>query len=202
VCLCVEVNDLEPHILNHSQAVLSMGHSQGIVSAVVIAASGTFEEFTQNPCKAVKWLFYSSLRGQQAFPVTSVQSSIVQDAVAGREGTPSLTLFIADLTLKELQPHVSQTNQRLPPTSQFHVSLHNGPKTFVITGPSKALLGLIMSLRKIRAPSRLNQSKTLISQQKPVFSIRFLLIGVPYHSNYLDEAADMVFKEDLEDEKL
>jgi fatty acid synthase subunit alpha, fungi type len=79
------------------------------------------------------------------------------------------------------------------------VSLHNGLETFIVTGPSKALLGLVMSLRKIRAPSRFNQSKTPFSQQKPVFS---LLVGVPYHSDYLDGAADTVFEEDLEDEKL
>ena len=33
------------------------------------------------------------------------------------------------------------------------------------------------------------------------FSIRFLLIGVPYHSEYLDGVADTV-EEDLEDEEL
>jgi len=37
------------------------GHSQGIVSAVVIAASGTLEEFVDNSRKAIKWLFYSGL---------------------------------------------------------------------------------------------------------------------------------------------
>jgi hypothetical protein len=37
--------------------------------------------------------------------------------------------------------------------------------------------------------SGLDQSKTPFSQRKPVFSIRFLLIGVPYHSEYLDGAA-------------
>ena len=178
------------------------GHSQGIVSAVVIAASGSFEEFAENSRKAVKWLFYSGLRGQQAFPVTSVDPSIVQDAVAGGEGTPSPMLSVAGLTLKELQPHVSQTNQHLPTTSQLHVSLHNGPKTFVVTGPSKALFGLVTSLRKIRAQSGLDQSKTPFSQRKPVFSIRFLLVGVPYHSDYLDGAADTVVEEDLEDGEL
>jgi hypothetical protein len=32
---------------------------------------------------AIKWLLYSGLRGQQAFPVTSVDPSIIQDAVGG-----------------------------------------------------------------------------------------------------------------------
>jgi fatty acid synthase subunit alpha len=177
------------------------GHSQGIVSAVVIAASGTFDEFVDNSHKAIKWLFYSGLRGQQAFPITSVEPSIVQDAISGGEGTPSPMLSVAGLTLKEFQPHVSKTNQHLPANSQLHVSLHNGPKTFVVTGPPKALFGLVTSLRKVKAQSGLDQSKTLFSQRNPVFSVRFLLVGVPYHSTYLDGVTDTV-EEDLEDGEL
>ena len=64
---------------------------------------------------------------------------------------------------------------------------------------TKALFGLVTSLRKVRAQSGLDQSKTPFSQRKPVFSIRFLLVGVPYHSEYLDGVTDMV-AEDLEDE--
>ena len=112
-----------------------MGYFQGIVSVVVIAASGTFKEFINNS-KAIQWLFYSGLRGQQAFPVTSVEPSIIQDSIVGREGTPSPML-----------------------------------------------------------------SKIPFYQQKPVFSIRYLLIGVLYHSKYLDRVTDIV-KEDLEDEEL
>jgi fatty acid synthase subunit alpha len=73
-------------------------HWQGIVSAVtvVIAASDTFEEFVvDNSHKAIKWLFYSGLKGQQAFPLTSVKPNIVQDAILGGEGTPSPMLSIA-----------------------------------------------------------------------------------------------------------
>ena len=106
------------------------------------------------------------------------------------------------LTLKDLQPHINQTNQHLSTVSQLHVSLHNGPKTFVVTGPSKALFGLVTSMRKAKAQSGLDQSQTPFSQRKPVFSIRFLTVGVPYHSEYLDGVADTVAEDDLEDEDL
>lgn len=81
--------------------------------------------------------------------VTSVESSIVQDAIVGREGTPSPMLSIAGLTLKELQPqpHVSKTNQHLPANSRLYVSLHNGPKVFVVTDPPN--FGLIRSRYKL-----------------------------------------------------
>ncbi|KAF8199703.1 fatty acid synthase [Pholiota molesta] len=178
------------------------GHSQGIVSAVAIAASATFEEFVDNSEKALKWLFYSGLRGQQAFPVTALEPSIIQDTVDGGEGVPSPMLSVTGLSLKELQPHIVKTNKHLPTTSQLFVSLHNGPKAFVVTGPSKALFGLVTSLRKVKAPAGADQSKIPFSQRKPVFSIRFLVVGVPYHSDYLASATEKLIEEDLEGEEL
>ena len=82
------------------------------------------------------------------------------------------------------------------------MSLYNGLKTFVVTGPPKALFGLVTSLRKVWAQSGVDQSKTLFSQRKPVFSIKVLLVGVPYHSKYLDGVTDTVAGEDLEGEEL
>jgi fatty acid synthase subunit beta len=85
-------------------------------------------------------------------------------------------LSIAGLTLKELQPHVGKTNQHLSANSQLHVSLHKGPKIFVV-GPPEALIGLVTSLRKVRVQSGLDQSKAPLSRRKQVFSIRFLVVG-------------------------
>ena len=175
------------------------GHSQGIVSAVAVAASATFESFTDNSKKALRWLFYSGLRGQQAFPVISVEPGIIQDAIEGGEGTPSPMLSIAGLSLEELQPHIKQTNKHLPDNAQVQVSLHNGPRTFVVNGPARSLYGLVTSLRKVRAPTGLDQSKIPFSQRKPVFSARFLVVGVPYHSGYLDGVTEKLI-EDLDEE--
>lgn len=177
------------------------GHSQGIVSAVAIATSSTFEAFTENTHKAIKWLFYCGLRGQQAFPITALKPSIVQDSIQGGEGTPSPMLSITGLALKDLEMHITDTNKHLPDTSQLHVSLHNGSKAFVVTGSPKALFGLVTSLRKVKASSGLDQSKIPFSQRKPVFSIRFLVVGVPYHSDYMTGVTDTVLK-DLGNEDL
>ncbi|KAF8632253.1 hypothetical protein AX15_002000 [Amanita polypyramis BW_CC] len=177
------------------------GHSQGIVSAVAIATSESFDDFTANACKALKWLFYSGLRGQQAFPVVSLDPNVVEDSVGGGEGIPSPMLSITGLELKELKPHLELTNSYLMQDSQIHVSLHNGPRAFVVTGPAKSLHGLVTSLRKIRAASGADQSKVPFSQRKPTFSVRFLVVGVPYHSEYLRGVTDSVLK-DLEGEEL
>lgn len=196
------------HVLNLTPGELrrnlagATGHSQGIVSAVAVATSSTFEELTENTRKALKWLFYSGLRGQQAFPVTALEPGIVQDSLEGGEGSPTPMLSVTGLSLKELESHVVGTNEHLPDGSRLQVSLHNGPKAFVITGPPKSLFGLVTSLRKVKASSGLDQSKVPFSQRKPVFSTRFLVVEVPYHSDYIAGATEKVVEEDLESEEL
>jgi fatty acid synthase subunit alpha, fungi type len=174
------------------------GHSQGIVSAVVASASCIFEEYVENSKCAVKWLFYSGLRGQEAFPTLDVSPNIVKDSLEGGEGTPSPMLSVTGLLQEELAIYINKTNQYLSDNSKLQVSLHNGPRAFVVTGPPKALFGLVVNLRKIRAPPGLDQSKVPFSKRKAVFSVRFLVVGVPYHhSAFLSEAISKVCEIDL-----
>ena len=51
-------------------------------------------------------------------------------------------LSITGLSLKDLEGHIAKTNKHLPDNSKIGVSLHNGPRAFVVTGPSRALYGL------------------------------------------------------------
>ena len=178
------------------------GHSQGIVSAVAISASSTDEEFILNSKKALKWLFLAGSRAQAVFPVVSLEPSIIADSVEGGEGVPSPMLTIVGLNLKDLERHVAATNKYLPDNSKLCVSLHNSIKAFVVTGPSRALHGLVTALRKVRAPSGLDQSKIPFSKRKPVFHVRFLLVGVPFHSPYLTDAVDVLLDDDLKGEEL
>src|ERR1700733_2537564 len=98
-------------------------------------------------------------------------------------------LSISGLSLKELEPPMKQTNAHLPDTAQVQVSLRNGPRTFVVNGPARSLCGLVTNLRKIRAPSGLDQSKIPFSRRRPAFSTRFLAVGVPCRSGYINGAA-------------
>lgn len=173
------------------------GHSQGVVSAVAISTSDSFDDFTTNALKTLKLLFYIGLRGQEAFPVLSIEPSIVEDAIEAGEGTPTPMLAVTGLTLKSLDGHIAKTNVHLPSNSKLFVSLHNGPRNFVVTGPARALYGLATALRKVKAPAGLDQSKTPYSKRKAVFSTRFLVVGVPYHSEYLTGATAKVIEKDL-----
>jgi len=178
------------------------GHSQGIVSAVAISASSTYEQFISNSKKALRWLFLAGSRAQVAFPVVSLEPSIIADSFEGGEGVPSPMLTVVGLNLKDLERHVAATNKYLPDNSKLCISLHNSIKAFVVTGPSRALYGLVTALRKVRAPSDLDQSKVPFSKRKPAFHVRFLLVGVPFHSPYLTDAVDVLLNDDLKDEEL
>jgi len=124
--------------------------------------------------------------------MTFLDPNVVQDVVSGGEGNPSPMLSVTGLSLMDLSPHVTKTNSHLPSDSQLHISLHNGPCAFIVCGPAWVLYGLVMNLRKIRAPSGADQSGIPFSQRKPVFSIRFLVIGVPCHSKYLHGVTESV----------
>lgn len=192
----VRVSNLSPESFR-SLVHGATGHSQGIVSAVVLATSTTYESFLENALKASKWLFYTGLRGQEAFPILAIEPRIIQDCIENGEGSPTPMLAVSGLGRTSLNAQIAKTNAHLPANSQLFVGLNNGPKNTVVVGPAKALYGLATALRKIRAPAGLDQSKVPFSQRKIVFSMRFLVVNVPYHSKYLEGATDKVFKEDL-----
>ena len=140
---------------------------------------------------ALKWLFFAGSRGQQLFLVLALEPSVVQDSIDGGEDQTTPMLSVNGL-LKDLQPLISKTNKYLPDNSQTGVSLHDGPRKFTITGPPRALYGLVANLHTICAPNGSDQSKVEFAKQKPVFSMRFLVVGVPFHSQYLWDAANKV----------
>ncbi len=178
------------------------GHSQGVVSAVCLAASDSYAAFDANAQKALRQLFYIGMRGQQFFPVLSLEPAIVEDAIENGEGAPTPMLGVYGLQLKDLEAQIKKTNTHLPAKSQLQVSLHNGSRNLVVTGPARALYGLATALRAVKAPAGLDQSRVPYSKRKMVFSDRFLPIGVPFHSPYLVGATDKLIEEDLEGEEL
>jgi fatty acid synthase subunit alpha, fungi type len=111
-------------------------------------------------------------------------------------------LSVTGLSLKDLEPHIKSANSHLPENSKMSVSLHNGPKAFVVTGPPRSLYGLVTSLRKIRGAGGQDQSKVPYSQRSPVFSVRCLVVAAPFHSIYMTGVSEKLMAEDLDGEEL
>jgi fatty acid synthase subunit alpha, fungi type len=127
------------------------------------------------------------------FPITSLEPRIVQDTITGDEGQPTPMLLVIGLALQDIERHVKETNTHLPSNAKLFVSLYNGPRAFVVNGPPHSLYGLVTNLGKIRTPNGVDQSKIPASQLKAVFSVRFLVIGVPFHnSEYLESVGEKV----------
>ena len=193
------ITDLDPGQMR-SMFKGATGHSQGIVSAVAIAASSSWESLEENINRAVKVLFYLGLRGQEGFPLLSIEPQLVADAVANNEGVPSTMLNVNGLSLKALEGHMKKVNQHLPSNSKVGISLYNASTMHVVTGPARALYGLATALRKVMAPPGLDQSKTPFSKRKAVFNMRFLPVNAPYHSHYLEGQTKKLIEEDLQGE--
>ncbi len=172
------------------------GHSQGIVVAAATAAADSWDSFAEIVKSALTILFWIGARSQQTFPRTSLTPSMLQDSVDNGEGTPTPMLSIRDLSQAEVQRHIDATNQYLPADRHIAISLINSPRNMVVTGPPISLYGLNLQLRKVKAPTGLDQTRIPYTERKVRFVNRFLPITAPFHSKYLAEATSLI-DEDL-----
>lgn len=140
-------------------------------------------------------LFWTGTRAQQVFPPTTLNPTILEDSLSNNEGNPTPMLAITGLREDQVLSNLDATNAHLAPDRQIKVTLFNGPRSFVCTGPPQSLYGLNLSLRKLKAPTGLEQSRVPFSQRKLKFSSRFLPITAPFHSNYLESAIDILVQD-------
>lgn len=179
----------------------STGHSQGIVTAAAVAAADSWESFEKIAKDAITVLFWIGSRSQQAYPRTSLAPSILQDSVEHGEGSPTPMLSVRDLSRSALQEHIDTTNHHLPENRHIGISLDNSARNFVVTGPPISLYGLNVRLRKVKAPTGLDQTRIPYTERKVRFVNRFLPITCPFHSKYLSEAYKHI-DEDVKDIKI
>ena len=177
------------------------GHSQGIVTSAAIASATSWESFAKAAKNAVTMLFWIGMRSQQAYPPTSLAPSILQDSIENGEGRPTPMLSIRDLPQKQVQAHIDATNEHLPEDRHVGISLVNSARNFVVTGAPISLHGLNLRLRKVKAPTGLDQNRMPFSERKVRFVHRFLPITAPFHSPLLTEAFKLI-KEDLSNIKI
>lgn len=170
------------------------GHSQGLVTALAIASSSTWDDFLQNSIKSVNLLFSIGLNCLLTYPNTTLPPSMLQDSLENGEGRPSPMLSIRDLSKKKVEFFINQTNNHLPIEKHISISLINGPNQFVLSGPPESLYGLNVTLRNEKAPSGLDQSRVPFSKRKLKFSNRFLPIFAPFHSHLLKNGFDAMMK--------
>ncbi|TVY91745.1 Fatty acid synthase subunit beta [Lachnellula willkommii] len=174
------------------------GHSQGVILAAATSAADSWEDFDEIANSSLTILFWIGSRSQQTYPRTSLAPSILQDSVDNGEGTPTPMLSIRDSSQAQVQEHIDATNQFLPEDRHIAISLINSARNMVVTGPPISLYGLNLQLRKVKAPTGLDQTRIPFTQRKVRFSNRFLPISSPFHSKYLANATEHL-EDDLKD---
>jgi fatty acid synthase subunit beta len=174
------------------------GHSQGVVTAAAIAEAKDWQSFEKAAKNAITVLFWIGSRSQNAYPRTSLPPNVLQDSLDHGEGVPTPMLSIRDLSRKAVQDHIDATNEHLPEDRRIGISLVNSARNFVVTGPPMSLYGLNLRLRKVKAPTGLDQTRTPYTERKARFVNRFLPITAPFHSPYLAQATEQL-QEDLKD---
>lgn len=179
----------------------STGHSQGLVTAVAIASSDSWDSFYENSIKAVALLFFIGARCLSTYPRTSLPPTMLQDSLENGEGRPSPMLSVRDLSREEVEDFIATTNKHLPVDKHVAISLENGGRNLVVSGPPESLYGLNLTLRNNKAPAGSDQARIPYSERKLKFSNRFLPIFAPFHSHLLEPATDLILA-DVEDEKL
>ncbi|KAI1082890.1 beta subunit of fatty acid synthase [Whalleya microplaca] len=177
------------------------GHSQGVIVAAATAAADSWESYAKLAKDALTMLFWIGARSQQVFPRTSLTPAMLQDSTDNGEGDPTPMLSIRDLPQSEVQKHIDATNQYLPEDRHIAISLVNSPRNMVVTGPPISLYGLNLQLRKVKAPTGLDQTRIPHTERKIRFVNRFLPITAPFHSQYLTDATKLI-DEDLKDIKI
>jgi fatty acid synthase subunit beta len=177
------------------------GHSQGVVLAAATAAADSWDDFNKIAISSITILFWIGSRSQQTYPTTSLTPSILQDSVDNGEGRPTPMLSIRDLSRAQVQEHIDATNQYLPEDRHIAISLVNSARNMVVTGPPISLYGLNLQLRKVKAPTGLDQTRIPFTERKVRFANRFLPITSPFHSKYLADATTHI-DEDLKDVKI
>lgn len=154
------------------------GHSQGVVSAAVIAgtypaaassssASGNeevdvWEPFYAQALNGLEVLFQMGLQGSLTFPPLALPPALTLSSIENGEGVPSPMLAVTGLDLIALEKQIRQVNGHVEGEGRkasVAVSLFNGSKAFVVTGSPKDLVGLTDGLRKGRAEAGKDQSK-------------------------------------------
>jgi fatty acid synthase subunit beta len=174
------------------------GHSQGVVLAAATSAADSWEDFDKIALSSLTILFWIGSRSQQTYPTTSLAPSILQDSLDNGEGRPTPMLSIRDLSRAQVQEHIDATNQYLPEDRHIAISLVNSARNMVVTGPPISLYGLNLQLRKVKAPTGLDQTRIPFTERKVRFVNRFLPITSPFHSKYLAEATAHI-DDDLKD---
>ncbi|KAK1943247.1 Fatty acid synthase subunit alpha [Phytophthora citrophthora] len=174
-------------IKNSSTAI---GHSQGVVSAVVFSAAKTAQEFVAIGVSVLRYMFWQGLRAQETYQYLLTQHK--QGGKRIEDAGPMLAVrgLKREQVLKAIEMAKCHTK-----TTDLQLSLINGPDMMNVTGFPVTLTLLKTTLESLFAKPDTNQIRILHSQWKPTGSLSFLPLSSPFHTPLLADAKSKVMQD-------
>ncbi|KAI6785037.1 uncharacterized protein J7T54_008131 [Emericellopsis cladophorae] len=177
------------------------GHSQGILVAAATAMADDWSSWRQVTRAVITALFWIGVRTQQTWDRLEVHGSmseaLTQDCLDHGEGVPSPMLHIRGLDKASLETCLASMARYIRHSShrsKLGISITNGPRNVVVSGPPRYLYGLSLQVRK----ATLQKGLSGASETARVVAAKFLHVSVPFHSDLLAEAVSTI-RHDLRD---
>jgi len=168
------------------------GHSQGVVSAVVVSCAGTVADFVVKTQQAIRYMFWHGARTSQVFQAATLPPRLLEESVEKGWGIPTPMLSIRGLEQQRVEQFVTKVNTNIAPKRQVHIALVNGRKSVVVAGEPHTLHMLRSLLATAQANANESQSRIPYSKRKPVFSCSYLSVSAPFHTPLLAPAVPLI----------
>ncbi|KAJ4249126.1 hypothetical protein NW762_012460 [Fusarium torreyae] len=178
------------------------GHSQGIITAAATVMADDWSSWRESTHAALTTLFWIGIRTQQTWNsqlrINTISEAMIQDSIDHGERKPSPMLSIRGLIREELQTCIDATKRYLGNGGHdLAISMTNGPRHFVVSGPPRYLYGLNLQIRKRK---KMSIQRNSAGKGHAVGSM-FLEVSVPFHTSWLRKAVPMI-QNDLKDVSL
>ncbi|KAG3005001.1 Fatty acid synthase subunit alpha [Phytophthora cactorum] len=171
----------ESMIKNSTTAI---GHSQGVVSAVIFSAAKSVEEFQELGVAVLRYMFWQGLRTQETYLEMLEQYN-------QKTGSASPMLAVRGLK-KELVLETIESQSEMP---DLQLSLINASDMINVTGFPASLKALKPTLEGLMAESDADQTRISYSKRKPTGSLSFLPLSAPFHTPLLSAAMPKVLQD-------
>eukprot|EP01119_Soliformovum_irregulare_P010017 TRINITY_DN2425_c0_g2_i3.p1 TRINITY_DN2425_c0_g2~~TRINITY_DN2425_c0_g2_i3.p1 ORF type:complete len:3502 (-),score=1233.34 TRINITY_DN2425_c0_g2_i3:1297-11802(-) len=165
------------------------GHSQGIISAVMFASSKTEKELIDNIYLTVTLLTCLGVRIAELSRCPRLPRSDVI-AESKQLGHPKMSPMLAvhhlnvDVVRKYVEAINKLTSLSKESDRQIEIGLINGRRSVVVVGHPESLHNLVTLLHKMEVSTAkgVDQTKIPYSKRKKEFSVGFLGVSAPFHS--------------------
>ena len=164
------------------------GHSQGVVVAVAIASSGSWEAFNKAAENAIALLYWIGLKSHFGTPSFHLPGNVPH---SDQEAVSSM-LSIQGLRRDEIIILLDEVNAQLDASERAYLALVNSDNRMVIAGPTRTLQGVSALLDEKQAPKDLDQAKVPFPDRLPTIGTQLLPISAAFHSPQLEDAAQQV----------